>query len=165
LLQEKKKNSFWNLNFGSRVKNSVLLRPNQFLSIEQENMPAAGVDEFKLGNAPALGSAVAPLWGWDFRPCHFIMRDSISSPRKDAQSTILRAWEKFTRLEAWLYPTIVLATGMDDPNAGLSRGEFRASVRRLAPLWNWSPSATFRFMRLLEENGMISRVKHSGEHY
>jgi hypothetical protein len=72
--------------------------------------------------------------------------------------------KKFTRLEAWLYLTNVLATGIDDPDAGLARGEFRASVRCLARLWNWSPSATFRFMRLLEENRMISRVKHSAEH-
>jgi hypothetical protein len=72
--------------------------------------------------------------------------------------------KKFTRLEAWLHLTNVLATGIDDPDAGLSRGEFRASVRRLARLWNWSPSATFRFLRLLEENRMISRVKHLAEH-
>jgi hypothetical protein len=72
--------------------------------------------------------------------------------------------KKFSRLEAWLYVTNILATGVDDPDGGLSRGEFRASVRRLAQLWNWSPSATFRFLRLLEENGMISRVKHSAEH-
>ena len=70
---------------------------------------------------------------------------------------------KFTRLEAWLHLTNVLATGIDDPDAGLARGEFRVSVRRLARLWSWSPSATFRFMRQLEENRMISRVKHSEE--
>jgi hypothetical protein len=60
--------------------------------------------------------------------------------------------------------TNVLATGMDIPDAGLSRGEFRVSVRRLAGLWNWSPAAAFRFLLLLEENRMISRVKHSAEH-
>ncbi|HSW38975.1 MAG TPA: hypothetical protein VLL97_05735 [Acidobacteriota bacterium] len=72
--------------------------------------------------------------------------------------------KRFSRFEAWLYLTNVLATGVDDPDAGLSRGEFRASVRRLAQLWNWSSSATFRFMRLLEENRMISRLKHQAEH-
>ncbi|HSW38068.1 MAG TPA: hypothetical protein VLL97_01085 [Acidobacteriota bacterium] len=72
--------------------------------------------------------------------------------------------KRFSRLEAWLYLTNVLAIGVDDPDAGLSRGEFRASIRRLAQLWNWSPSATFRFMRLLEENHMISRLKHQAEH-
>ena len=72
--------------------------------------------------------------------------------------------KKFSRLEAWLYLTNVLATGVDDPGAGLRRGEFRASVRRLADLWNWSPTAAFRFLRLLEENSMISRVKHTAEH-
>jgi hypothetical protein len=39
--------------------------------------------------------------------------------------------KKFSRFEAWLHLTNVLATGADDPAAGLRRGEFRASVRRL----------------------------------
>ena len=60
--------------------------------------------------------------------------------------------------------TKVLATGMDNPDAGLGRGEFRVSVRRLAALWNWSPAAAFRFLRLLEGSRMIWRVKHSAEH-
>jgi hypothetical protein len=72
--------------------------------------------------------------------------------------------KKFTWLEAWLYLTNVLATGIDDPEAGLGRGEFRISIRRLAGLWNWSPAAAFRFLRLLEEDRMISRVKHQAEH-
>jgi hypothetical protein len=72
--------------------------------------------------------------------------------------------KRFSRLEAWLYLTNVLATGIDDPVAGLGRGEFRASVRRMAKLWNWSPPAVFRFLRLLEENQMISRLKHQAEH-
>jgi hypothetical protein len=71
--------------------------------------------------------------------------------------------KKFSRLEAWLYLTNILATGVNDPGAGLRRGAFRASVRRLADLWNWSPTAAFRFLRLLEENSMISRVKHQPE--
>jgi len=72
--------------------------------------------------------------------------------------------KKFSRLEAWLYLTNVLATGMDSPDAGLSRGEFRVRVRRLAAQWNWSPAAAFRFLRLLEVNRMISRAKRSAEH-
>jgi hypothetical protein len=72
--------------------------------------------------------------------------------------------KKFRRLEAWLYLTNVLATGIDEPEAGLGRGEFRISIRRLAGLWNWSPAAAFGFLRLLEENRMISRVKHQAEH-
>jgi hypothetical protein len=71
--------------------------------------------------------------------------------------------KKFSRFEAWLYLTNVLATGVDDPASGLRRGEFRASVRRLAALWNWSPTAAFRFLRQLEENLMISRLKHQSE--
>jgi DNA-binding Lrp family transcriptional regulator len=72
--------------------------------------------------------------------------------------------KKFSRIEAWLHLTNVLATGIDDPGAGLQRGEFRASIRRLASLWNWSPTAAFRFLRQLEENHMISRLKHQPEH-
>ncbi len=72
--------------------------------------------------------------------------------------------KRFSRLEAWLYLTNVLATGVDDPDTGLQRGEFSASVRRMAKIWNWSPTAVFRFLRLLEENRMISRLKHQAEH-
>ena len=72
--------------------------------------------------------------------------------------------KKFSRLESWLHLTNVLATGLDDPDTGLNRGEFRVSIRRLAKLWNWSPAAAFRFLRLLEENCMISRMKHQAEH-
>jgi hypothetical protein len=71
--------------------------------------------------------------------------------------------KRFSRFEAWLYLTNILATGIDDPDAGLRRGEFRASVRRLANSWNWSPTAVFRFLRLLEEKQMISRLKHQPE--
>ena len=39
--------------------------------------------------------------------------------------------KRFSRLEAWLYITNVLAAGMDDQAAGLKRGEFMASVRQL----------------------------------
>lgn len=72
--------------------------------------------------------------------------------------------KKFSRLEAWLCLTNVLASGLDDETAGFRRGEFQASIRRLAGLWNWSPAAVFRFLRLLEENRMIARVKQEAEH-
>ncbi len=72
--------------------------------------------------------------------------------------------KRFSRFEAWLYLTNILATGIDDPDTGLRRGEFSASIRRMAKLWNWSPTAVFRFLRLLEENQMISRLKHQAEH-
>jgi hypothetical protein len=85
--------------------------------------------------------------------------------RKTWANPVLQEKEKrFSRLEAWLYLTNVLATGVDDRDAGLRRGEFSASVRRMAKLWNWSPAAVFRFLRLLEENQMISRLKHQAEH-
>jgi len=71
--------------------------------------------------------------------------------------------KRFSRLEAWLYLTNILAAGVDDREVGLRRGEFRASVRRLADLWGWSPTIIFRFLRLQEENHMISRLKHQPE--
>jgi hypothetical protein len=84
--------------------------------------------------------------------------------RKTWANPVLQGKEKrFSRLEAWLYLINVLATGVDDAGAGLRRGEFSASVRRMAKLWNWSPTAVFRFLRLLEENQMISRLKHQAE--
>jgi hypothetical protein len=85
--------------------------------------------------------------------------------RKIWANPVLQESEKrFSRMEAWLYLVSVLATGVDNPDSGLKRGEFRASVRQLAGIWNWSPTSVFRFMRLLEENRMISRVEHQAEH-
>jgi hypothetical protein len=66
--------------------------------------------------------------------------------------------KKFSRLEAWLYLTNVLAAGVDDEAAGLKRGEFVASVRHLASRFNWSHGMAQRFIDLLLENSMISRV-------
>ncbi len=80
-----------------------------------------------------------------------------------ANTLLVEPGKKFSRLEAWLHLTNLLATGINDPDTGLRRGEFRVSVRRLARLWNWSPAAAFRFLRLLEKNCMISRVKHQAE--
>ena len=66
--------------------------------------------------------------------------------------------KRFSRLEAWLYITNALATGVDDRAAGLKRGEFVASVRQLAEYFNWSRMAVLRFFELLTENSMIMRV-------
>jgi hypothetical protein len=66
--------------------------------------------------------------------------------------------KKFSRLEAWLYLTNVLAAGMDDEKSGLKRGEFVVSVRHLAMTFNWSHGMAQRFISLLVENSMISRV-------
>ena len=66
--------------------------------------------------------------------------------------------KKFSRLEAWLYLTNVLATGVDDEAAGLKRGEFIASVRFLAKTFNWSHAMAQRFVDQLLENSMIARV-------
>jgi hypothetical protein len=69
--------------------------------------------------------------------------------------------KRFSRFEAWLYITNFLATGKDDPAAGLKRGEFTASVRQLAECFNWSRGNVLRFLETLLQNSMIMRVGHS----
>ncbi len=54
--------------------------------------------------------------------------------------------KRFSRMEAWLHIVNVLARGVDDPDAGLRRGEFEASVRYPAKAWNWGVSSVYRFM-------------------
>jgi hypothetical protein len=72
--------------------------------------------------------------------------------------------KRFSRLEAWLYITNVLATGKDDEAAGLKRGEFVASIRQLGECFNWSVGSVHRFLETLSQNSMIMRVEHSAEH-
>jgi hypothetical protein len=69
--------------------------------------------------------------------------------------------KRFSRLEAWLYTTNLLAAGMDDRASGLKRGEFTASVRQLAEWFNWSRGNVLRFLETLMQNSMIMRVGHS----
>jgi hypothetical protein len=71
---------------------------------------------------------------------------------------------RFSRLEAWLYVTNVLAAWMDDQAAGLKRGEFTASIRQCAECFHWSIGAVHRFLELLIENSMIMRVERDAEH-
>ena len=85
--------------------------------------------------------------------------------RKIWSNAILAEPERrFSRLEAWLYITNVLAAGMDDAAAGLKRGEFVASVRQCAECFNWSIGAVQRFLEVLLENSMIMRVVHETIH-
>ena len=82
--------------------------------------------------------------------------------RKIWSNTILaEPGKRFSRLEAWLYITNVLATGKDDEAAGLKRGEFVVSVRQLAECFNWSRGSMLRFIEILIQNSMIMRVGHS----
>jgi hypothetical protein len=69
--------------------------------------------------------------------------------------------KRFSRLEAWLYITNVLAAGKDNEATGLKRGEYVASVRQLAETFNWSRGSTLRFLETLLQNSMIKRVGHS----
>ena len=46
--------------------------------------------------------------------------------------------KKFSRLEAWLYLTDFLAADKDNEAAGLKRGEFIVSVRRLVSRFKWT---------------------------
>jgi hypothetical protein len=81
-----------------------------------------------------------------------------------SNAVLSESGKRFSRLEAWLYITNVLASGMDDQAAGLKRGEFVASVRQLAEYFNWSIGAVHRFLETLLQNSMIMRVEHSAEH-
>jgi hypothetical protein len=78
-----------------------------------------------------------------------------------ANTVLAEPGKRFSRFEAWLYITNVLAAGMDDQSAELKRGEFIASVRRLAECFNWSRGAVLRFFETLSQNSMIMRVGHS----
>jgi hypothetical protein len=72
---------------------------------------------------------------------------------------------RFSRLEAWLYIVNVLAAGKDDEAAGLKRGEFVGSVRRLAECFHWSIGAVHRFLEILIQNSMIMRVEQDAGHF
>jgi hypothetical protein len=85
--------------------------------------------------------------------------------RKFWRNSILQEKGKpFSRREAWLYLTNVLARGIDDPETGLKRGEFEASYRFLAQTWNWETTKVFRFFKQLEAESMLSRNPLSMQH-
>jgi hypothetical protein len=82
--------------------------------------------------------------------------------RKVWSNTLLAEPGKpFSRREAWLYITNYLAAGLDNPAAGLKRGEFAASGRQLAECFNWSRGTVLRFLEMLLQNSMIVRAGHS----
>ncbi len=92
--------------------------------------------------------------------------------RKTWKNKVLQEKNKrFSRLEAWLYLVNVKAQGV--PRNGLQRGEFEASYRYLAGVWNWSVDAVYRFMKILERERMILRperyperkAEHQPEHF
>ena len=76
-----------------------------------------------------------------------------------ANPLLVERGKVFSRLEAWLYLTNILAAGMDDEEAGLKRGEFGASSRYLAQKWNWPRSTVQRFFMELESVAMICRIE------
>jgi hypothetical protein len=82
--------------------------------------------------------------------------------RKIWDNTLLgEPGRQFSRREAWIYITNKLAAGLDNPTAGLKRGEFMASTRQLAEWFNWSRGSVLRFLEILLQNSMIMRVGHS----
>ncbi len=81
-----------------------------------------------------------------------------------ANPVLFEPGKKFSRLEAWLYLTNVLAAGIDDESAGLKRGEFIASIRFIAKTFNWSHAMAQRFIDQLLENSMITRVIRESIH-
>jgi hypothetical protein len=72
--------------------------------------------------------------------------------------------KRFSKLEAWFYMVNKLASGTDNPETGLKRGEFDASYRFLARAWRWDVAVTYRFMRVLRKEGMISSQQHPAQH-
>jgi hypothetical protein len=77
---------------------------------------------------------------------------------------LIEQGRRLTRFEAWLYITNVLAAGLDNPTAGLKRGEFVTSIRRLVECFHWSIGAVQRFIETLLQNSMIMRVEHQPIH-
>lgn len=68
----------------------------------------------------------------------------------------------FSKREAWLYITNILAQGVE--RNGLKRGEFEASYRYLGKAWSWDVARVYRFMGTLIEAGMLEKVKHLAQH-
>jgi hypothetical protein len=75
-----------------------------------------------------------------------------------ANTDLVVPGRQFTKFEAWLFITNMLAAGVDNPAAGRKRGEFVASIRFLARTFNWSHAMAQRFINQLLENSMIERV-------
>lgn len=71
--------------------------------------------------------------------------------------------KRYSKFEAWVYLCLE-ARGTDDPESGLKRGELEASYRYLAKAWLWSVDSVFRFMRTLEDAGMLKRAERLPEH-
>lgn len=74
--------------------------------------------------------------------------------------------EPFDRRSAWI-DLLLLANHRDkqivfDGNAmTISRGQYVTSVRKLASRWLWGKDKTLRYLRLLEELGMITKESDS----
>jgi hypothetical protein len=70
--------------------------------------------------------------------------------------------KSFSKREAWLYLFSNLANGID--RDGIPRGQFEASYRYLAKVWNWETTKVFRFIKELEREKMIFRNQISMQH-
>lgn len=68
--------------------------------------------------------------------------------------------EVLTRREAWLW---LIARARFSDGDGLNRGQLRASEHMLAQEWHWSRSKVQRFLRLLQEERMITRDQASDQ--
>jgi len=81
-----------------------------------------------------------------------------------ANPLLCKPGKKFSRLEAWLYIVNVLATGKDNEETRLRRGEVIASSRYLAAKWNWPRTTVQRFFNELQAAGMIARTNTDPGH-
>ena len=75
-------------------------------------------------------------------------------------------WDNAEYLKAWL--DLIFRANFEERRIlfdgeikELKCGQFITSVRKLAEAWGWSNSRVLRFLRMLEEDGMITRDSNS----
>ena len=75
-------------------------------------------------------------------------------------------WDNAEYLKAWL--DLIFRANFDERRIlfdgeikELKCGQFITSVRKLAEAWGWSNSRVLRFLRMLEDDGMITRDSNS----
>lgn len=88
----------------------------------------------------------------------------IKAHRKMCENWIWQDEEPFDKRSAWL--DMLLMTNYADNKIlfngeiiTIKKGQFITSVRKLSAKWKWSTNKTYRFLKLLIDDGMI--IKHS----
>lgn len=90
----------------------------------------------------------------------------ISIHRKIRECYIWDTEEPFSKRDAWI-DLLLLAnhrdkdTIFDGNKITIKKGQYLTSVRMLAEEWHWGNAKTLKYLRLLEECGMITREANS----